>query len=29
MPRVVHFEIQADHPQRAMRFYQDVLGWQF
>lgn len=29
MSRVVHFEIQADDPQRAMRFYADVFGWQF
>jgi uncharacterized protein len=29
MSRVVHFEIQADQPDRAIRFYQDVFGWQF
>jgi predicted enzyme related to lactoylglutathione lyase len=29
MPRVIHFEIHADDPDRAVRFYQDVLGWQF
>ena len=29
MPRVVHFEIHADDPERAMRFYGDVLGWRF
>jgi uncharacterized protein len=29
MPRVVHFEIHADEPQRAMRFYTDLFGWQF
>lgn len=29
MPRVVHFEIHADNPERAVRFYSDVLGWQF
>ena len=28
MGRVVHFEITADDPQRASRFYQDVFGWQ-
>ena len=28
MPRVVHFEIAADDPDRATRFYQDVFGWQ-
>ncbi len=29
MPRVVHFEIHADDPQRAIRFYTDLFGWQF
>jgi len=29
MYRVVHFEIQADDPQRAMAFYGDVFGWRF
>ncbi len=28
MPRVVHFEIGAEEPERAVRFYQDVFGWQ-
>jgi predicted enzyme related to lactoylglutathione lyase len=28
MSRVVHFEIHADDPQRAVNFYQDVFGWQ-
>jgi len=27
MPRIVHFEIPADNPQRAMKFYADVFGW--
>jgi hypothetical protein len=27
MPRVIHFEIHADDPERAVRFYQDVFGW--
>jgi predicted enzyme related to lactoylglutathione lyase len=27
MSRVVHFEIHADDPQRAISFYQDVFGW--
>lgn len=27
MPRVVHFEINADNPARAVKFYQDVFGW--
>jgi uncharacterized protein len=29
MPRPVHFEIQADQPERAIRFYEAVLGWTF
>ena len=29
MPRVIHFEIHADNPSRAVKFYQAVLGWQF
>jgi predicted enzyme related to lactoylglutathione lyase len=27
MPRVIHFEIPAQDPQRVARFYQDVFGW--
>lgn len=27
MERVVHFKIQADSIQRALRFYKDVFGW--
>lgn len=27
MPRVIHFEISADEPARALRFYSDVFGW--
>lgn len=27
MPRVIHFELPADDPQRAVRFYQQALGW--
>ena len=27
MPRVVHFELTADDPERATKFYQDVFGW--
>lgn len=27
MPRVVHFEIPADQPERASKFYSDVFGW--
>jgi len=29
MSRVVHFEIHAENPQRAIKFYETVLGWQF
>jgi predicted enzyme related to lactoylglutathione lyase len=28
MPRVVHFEIHADDPDRAAKFYTDLFGWQ-
>jgi uncharacterized protein len=28
MARVVHFEIPADDPKRAVRFYEQALGWQ-
>jgi len=27
MPRVVHFELQADDPERASGFYTAVFGW--
>ena len=27
MPRVIHFEINADDPERAVAFYQKVFGW--
>lgn len=29
MPRVVHFEIHAAEPERAIRFYHELFGWQF
>ncbi len=29
MPRVVHFEVPADNPERASKFYQTVFGWTF
>jgi predicted enzyme related to lactoylglutathione lyase len=29
VPRVVHFEIHADDPGRAARFYAELLGWRF
>ena len=28
MPRVVHFELSADDPERATKFYSEVFGWQ-
>lgn len=28
MGRVVHFEIHADDPERAARFYSEIFGWQ-
>jgi hypothetical protein len=28
MPRVVHFEIPADDPDRAVKFYEEVFGWE-
>ena len=27
MPRVVHFEISAEDPDRVARFYKDVFSW--
>ena len=27
MPKVVHFEINADDPLRAKKFYEDVFNW--
>src|SRR5690348_13705242 len=29
MPRVSHFAIPADEPERAIRFYERVFGWRF
>jgi predicted enzyme related to lactoylglutathione lyase len=29
MGRVVHFEIHADNPERAVAFYQSLFGWEF
>lgn len=29
MPRVIHFEIQAENPERAVAFYGKLFGWQF
>jgi uncharacterized protein len=28
MPRVIHFELSAEDPERAAKFYSDVFGWQ-
>lgn len=28
MPRVIHFELSADEPERAVKFYGEVFGWQ-
>jgi predicted enzyme related to lactoylglutathione lyase len=28
MPRIVHFEIPADNPERAVKFYESVFGWE-
>jgi predicted enzyme related to lactoylglutathione lyase len=27
MPRIVHFELPADDPERAARFYEQAFGW--
>ncbi|UCH32263.1 MAG: VOC family protein [Candidatus Bathyarchaeota archaeon] len=27
MPRVVHFEIEAEKPERAIEFFENVFGW--
>ena len=27
MGRVVHFELYAENPERAVKFYQEVFGW--
>ena len=29
MWRVNHFDVSADEPERAMRFYGEVFGWRF
>ena len=29
MPRPIHFEIHAENPQRAIKFYADLFGWTF
>jgi predicted enzyme related to lactoylglutathione lyase len=27
MPKVIHFDLTADDPERAIAFYQSVFGW--
>lgn len=29
MPRVIHFEVHAENPERAIQFYSGTLGWEF
>lgn len=29
MPRVIHFELHAEQPERAIQFYSHVFGWTF
>jgi predicted enzyme related to lactoylglutathione lyase len=29
MPKIMHFEIAADDPKRAMTFYEKVFGWKY
>ena len=29
MGRVVHFEIHAENPERAIAFYRELFGWEF
>jgi uncharacterized protein len=29
MSRVIHFEIHADQPERAIAFYRELFGWEF
>ena len=29
MPRVIHFEVHAEDPKRAIRFYTSLFGWEF
>ncbi len=29
MPRIVHFEVPAENPERVMTFYGEVFGWTF
>jgi len=29
VPKVIHFEIPADNPERAVAFYEKFFGWRF
>jgi predicted enzyme related to lactoylglutathione lyase len=29
MPRITHFDLYADDPERAVAFYEKALGWKF
>ncbi|MDR3782495.1 MAG: VOC family protein [Candidatus Nitrosotalea sp.] len=29
MPRITHFDIPSDNPERTQKFYSEVFGWQF
>ena len=29
MPRIVHFDVPADDPTRAQKFYSEIFGWKF
>ena len=29
MPRIVHFDMPADDPVRAQKFYSEIFGWRF
>jgi uncharacterized protein len=29
VPRIIHFEIVASEPEREIKFYKDVFGWEF
>ena len=27
MPKVAHFELTAENPERAVKFYEEAFGW--
>jgi predicted enzyme related to lactoylglutathione lyase len=29
MPRITHFDIPSDNPERTQKFYSEVFGWKF